>query len=52
MMTDKEAQAFMQKVDSSAQFWQELTAKTDQRLRFKVVMYPDACTTSWLHGVM
>ena len=24
MMTDKEAQAFMQKVDSSAQFWQEL----------------------------
>lgn len=23
-MTDKEAQAFMQKVDSSAQFWQEL----------------------------
>jgi hypothetical protein len=24
MMTDKEAQAFMQKVDSSAPFWQEL----------------------------
>lgn len=24
MMTDKEARAFMQKVDSSAQFWQEL----------------------------